>query len=206
MVNPIQTAEPVLQVWLDFVCPYCLLGESNIMQATEGLKFEIEWRPFELRPFPNPTLRPEDEYLPRVWKQSVYPMAERMGIPIYLPTVSPQPYSRLAFIGYQFARAQGNGNAYVDAVLKAFFQKNLDIGSAGTLVSIARDVGLPEHEFANALHDQTYSRMHDAELNIAREKQIRAVPTIEVNGSRFEGVPSVLKLRRVLEQARSNSA
>jgi predicted DsbA family dithiol-disulfide isomerase len=205
MVYPTQATKPVLQVWLDFVCPYCLLGESAIMQATDGLEFEIEWMPFELRPYPNPTLRPEDEYLPRVWKQSVYPLAQRMGIPISLPSVSPQPYSRLAFIGYQFAKTQGNGNAYVDAVLKAFFQKNFDIGSADMLALIAREVGLPEQRFVAALHDRAYADMHDAALNIAREKDIRAVPTLEVNGRRFEGVPPVHELRRVLQEAQSNA-
>lgn len=205
MANPIHTQKPVLQVWLDFVCPYCLLGESAIVQASDGLELEIGWMPFELRPYPTPTLRPEDEYLPRVWKQSVYPLAQRMGIPISLPTVSPQPYSRLAFVGYQFAKTHGNGNAYVDAVLKAFFQKNLDIGSADVLATIARDLGLPEHEFATALHEKIYTDMHDAALNIAREKNIRAVPTIEVGGRRFEGVPPVQELRSVLEKAQGNT-
>lgn len=201
MAPPIQTRKPVLQVWLDFVCPYCLLAESAIVQATDGLEVEIQWMPFELRPYPTPTLRPEDEYLPRVWQQSVYPLALQMGVPIFLPTVSPQPYSRLAFVGYQFARTHGNGNAYVDAVLKAFFQKNLDIGSADVLVLVAREVGFPEHKFAAALHDQAYAAMHDAALNMAREKGIRAVPTLDVNGRRFEGVPPARDLRRVLEIA-----
>ena len=61
-----------IQVWTDFVCPFCLLGEAIIEKAIEGLEVEIEWMPFELRPYPTPTLKPEDEYLPRVWKASVY--------------------------------------------------------------------------------------------------------------------------------------
>lgn len=205
MTPPIQSPKPILRVWLDFVCPYCLLGQSAIMQAVDGLQCEIEWMPFELRAYPTPTLRPEDDYLPRVWKQSVYPLAQQMGIPISLPTVSPQPYSRLAFIGYQFARAQGIGNAYVDAVLTAFFQKNLDIGSVDVLTSIARELGLPESGFAAALQDKDYADRHDAALNIAREKGIRAVPTIEINGRRFEGVPPVRELRMVLEEALKNA-
>ena len=35
--------------------------------------------PFELRPYPHPTLRPEGEYLQRAWSQSVYPLARQMG-------------------------------------------------------------------------------------------------------------------------------
>jgi len=131
-----------IQVWTDFVCPFCLLGESIIEKAIEGLNVEVEWMPFELRPYPTPTLKPEDEYLPRVWKASVYPMAERLGVPIQLPTVSPQPYTRKAFLGLQYAKQQGKGNEYTTAVMKAFFQQNLNIGEDQVLKNILANLGL----------------------------------------------------------------
>jgi hypothetical protein len=40
--------------------------------------------PFELRPYPNETLRPEGDYLQRAWQQRIYPIAHRMGVPIHL--------------------------------------------------------------------------------------------------------------------------
>lgn len=80
-----------IRVWIDFVCPYCLLGEALIRAATDGLEVDVVWMPFELRPYPTPTLRLEDNYLPTAWKHGVYPAAERLGVPIRLPTVSPQP-------------------------------------------------------------------------------------------------------------------
>ena len=131
-----------IQVWTDFVCPFCLLGEAIIEKAIEGLNVEIEWMPFELRPYPTPTLRPEDEYLPRVWKAAVYPMAERLGVPIQLPTVSPQPYTRKAFLGLQYAKQEGKGNAYATAVMKGFFQQNLNIGEDDVLKNILHSLGL----------------------------------------------------------------
>ena len=79
--------------------------------------------PFELRPHPTETLRPEGEYLQRAWSQSVYPLARRMSVPIILPKVSPQPHTHLAFEGYQFAREHGRGNEYNHRVLAAFFQE-----------------------------------------------------------------------------------
>ena len=68
--------------------------------------------PFELRPYPNETLRPEGEYLQRAWTKSVYPIARQMGVAIKLPTVSPQPHSHLAFEGFQYANEHGRGNEY----------------------------------------------------------------------------------------------
>src|SRR3954452_1586745 len=98
--------------------------------------------PFELRPEPNPTLRPEGEYLQRAWSQSVYPLARRMGVPIALPPVSPQPHTHLAFEGYQYARGHGKGNEYNHRVLEAFFREGLDIGDVGVLARLAGEVGL----------------------------------------------------------------
>src|SRR6476661_8515023 len=99
--------------------------------------------PFELRPEPHPTLRPEGEYLQRAWQQSVYPIARRMGVPIALPPVSPQPHTHLALEGYQYAREHGKGNDYNHRVLEAFFVEGRDIGDVGVL---AGEVGLDEDE------------------------------------------------------------
>src|ERR1700736_4890236 len=96
-----------INVYSDYVCPFCYLAEFPFREAIKGKDVEDEWMPFELRPEPQPTLRPEGEYLQRAWSQSVYPIAERMGVPIALPPVSPQPYTHLAFEGYQFAREHG---------------------------------------------------------------------------------------------------
>src|SRR5262245_52335488 len=103
--------------------------------------------PFELRPEPHPTLRPEGDYLQRAWQPSVYPIARRMGVPIRLPTVSPQPHTHLAFEGYQYAKEHGKGNEYNDRVLKAFFVEDQNIGDIGVLAKLAGKVGLNQQEF-----------------------------------------------------------
>jgi predicted DsbA family dithiol-disulfide isomerase len=189
-----------IQVWTDFVCPFCLLGESIIEKAVEGLNVEIEWMPFELRPYPTPTLKPEDEYLPRVWKASVYPMAERLGVPIKLPTVSPQPYTRKAFLGLQFAKQQGQGNEYATAVMKAFFQQNLNIGEDDVLKNILHTLGLNPAGLDEFVNSPEANAQHDVDLQFAKQVGIQAVPSLAVGSQFFSGVPSVQALRRVLEQ------
>src|SRR5436190_12364789 len=90
-----------IKVYSDYVCPFCYLAEVPLREAIRGKDVEVEWMPFELRPEPQPTLRPEGDYLQRAWLQSVYPIARRMGVPIKLPALSPQPHTHLAFEGYQ---------------------------------------------------------------------------------------------------------
>ena len=191
-----------IQVWTDFVCPFCLLGESIIEKAIEGLNVEVEWMPFELRPYPTPTLKPEDEYLPRVWKASVYPMAERLGVPIQLPTVSPQPYTRKAFLGLQYAKQQGKGNEYTTAVMKAFFQQNLNIGEDQVLKNILANLGLNPAELDEFVNSPLANAQHDADLHYAKQLGIQAVPSLAVGEQFFSGVPSVQALRDAIQRER----
>lgn len=191
-----------IQVWTDFVCPFCLLGESIIEKAIEGLNVEVEWMPFELRPYPTPTLKPEDEYLPRVWKASVYPMAERLGVPIQLPTVSPQPYTRKAFLGLQYAKQQGKGNEYTTAVMKAFFQQNLNIGEDQVLKNILANLGLNPAGLDEFVSSPQANAQHDADLQYAKQLGIQAVPSLAVGEQFFSGVPSVQALRDAIQRER----
>ncbi|WP_370262701.1 DsbA family protein [Limnobacter sp.] len=189
-----------IHVWTDFVCPFCLLGERIIEQAAEGLPVHIEWMPFELRPHPTPTLRPEDDYLPRVWKSSVYPMAERLGVPIKLPTVSPQPYTRKAFLGLQYAKQAGQGNAYTTAVMKAFFQQDQNIGEDAVLKNILNGLGMDPAGLDEFINSPQANAQHDADLEHAQRMGIQAVPSVLVGRQLFSGVPSVQALREVLLQ------
>ena len=184
-----------IQVWIDFVCPFCLLGETVIRKAIAGLNVEIEWMPFELRAYPTPTLRPEDEYLPNAWKHSVYPTAERMGVDIKLPTISPQPYTRTAFLGLQYAAEHGKADEYVDAVLRAFFQKNLDIGDMQVLETIVSELGLPADGLDAAVESEERNAKHDAVLRQAQALGIRAVPSVAVGKQVYSGTPPVDVLR-----------
>ena len=121
-------------------------------------------------PTRNATLRPEGDYLQRAWQQSVYPIARRMGVPIKLPTVSPQPHTHLAFEGYQYAREHGKGNEYNHRVLEAFFVEGQDIGDIGVLTRLAGEVGLDEKEFEEALRTRKYREAHQRALRHAYEE------------------------------------
>jgi len=189
---------PEVTVYFDYACPYCLLAEEAIATTAAERGATVSWRPFELRPEPHPTLRPEDDYLPRVWRNSVYPMAEQLGVPITLPTVSPQPYTHLAFEGALYARAHGRAEPYHAAVLRAFFQHDRDIGRPDVLADIAAQVDLDADGFATALAERRYAEDHRAELAEAYAASVRAVPTVDVGPHRLEGVPSPEQLRQAL--------
>ena len=157
--------------------------------------------PFELRPEPHPTLRPEGEYLQRAWSQSVYPIARRMGVPIALPPVSPQPHTHLAFEGYQYAREHGGGNAYNQQVLEAFFVEGRDIGDIAVLTRLAGEVGLDEREFEDALRSRKYRESHRRALRHAYgEAGVSGVPMFVIGGRTLTGLQDRETLEAVIDE------
>jgi predicted DsbA family dithiol-disulfide isomerase len=157
--------------------------------------------PFELRPEPHPTLRPEGDYLQRAWAQSVYPIARRMGVPIKLPPVSPQPHTHLAFEGFRYAKEHGKGNEYNHGVLKAFFVEGLDIGDIDVLTKLAGEVGLDEKEFEEALRSRKYREAHRRALRHAYEEAgVTGVPMFVIGGQTLTGLQDKETLEAVIEE------
>ncbi|MBP1153779.1 MULTISPECIES: DsbA family protein [unclassified Paenibacillus] len=190
-----------IKVYSDYVCPFCYIAEVPLEEAVKGKDVEVEWMPYELRPYPNETLRPEDEYLPRVWNQSVYPMAAQYGLNMVLPNVSPQPHTHLAFEGFQYAKEHGKGNEYTHRMFGAFFQEEQDIGQIDVLTRIAGELGLNESEFRHALETRKYQDIHRKALEHAvEEAKITAVPTFKIGETVVQGVRSKESIERIIEE------
>jgi predicted DsbA family dithiol-disulfide isomerase len=156
--------------------------------------------PFELRPHPHPTLDPEGEYLKSAWHKSVYPLAEQLGVPIKLPTVSPQPYTRLAHEGMEYAKDHGKADEYNHAVFSAFFQDSQDIGSLDVLARIAGRVGLDQQDFRRALEEGRYRKRTSELLREAGKQMINAVPTFIIGGQRLSGLYPAETLSRIIDE------
>ncbi|WP_172372831.1 DsbA family oxidoreductase [Sporosarcina jiandibaonis] len=188
-----------IKIYSDYVCPFCLLAKKPLDEAIEGKDVEVEWMPYELRPYPNETLKPEEHYLQSTWKQSVFPMAEQMGIDIVLPSVSPQPHTHLAFEGYQYAKEQGKGNEYNERILRAFFQEDLDIGDIEQLTRLAGEIGLDEKKYREALETRKYKEAHQQALQHAyNEAGITAVPTFVIGDTKVPGIRSKEMLEQII--------
>jgi predicted DsbA family dithiol-disulfide isomerase len=165
--------------------------------------------PFELRPEPHPTLRPEGDYLQRAWQQSVYPLARRMGVPVTLPPVSPQPHTHLAFEGFQYAKEHGKGNDYNHRVLRAFFVEGRDIGSIDVLTKLAGEVGLDEKGLGEALRTRKYREAHQQALRHAyAEAGVSGVPRFVIGNQVLTGLQDRETLEAVVgeEMGRNDQA
>lgn len=197
-----------IDVWSDFVCPFCLLEEPvlDALAHELGDRLDVAWRAYELRPDPVPTLEPDGAYLHDIWARAVYPMAAERGMSLTLPPV--QPRSRLAHETARHAVRHGHGEAVRRAIFRAFFEDGHDIGDIDVLV----DAGAAQGLDAAALRDALVHGEHTSGvLDDQREAQalgLRGVPALRVQrlgGDRpavlVSGAQPLAVLRRAIAQA-----
>ena len=171
------TAAVVIDVWSDYVCPFCYLELPVLDRVRETFgaeAVEVVWHAFELRPEPVPTLEPAGDYLVSVWSRSVYPMAAERGMVLKLPPV--QPRSRKAFEATAFARDAGRGEAMLQALFTAFFEHGRDIGRIDELAAVGCEVGLDAEALRDALDRGVHAGSVLAEEAEAGRLGIRGVP------------------------------
>lgn len=186
-------------IYSDYVCPFCFLEIPALERLRDEQGVELDYRAFELRPEPVPTLDPAGEYLTTVWNNSVYPLAARLGIEIHLPPV--QPRSRLAFEGAEFARDAGRVHAYTRAVHEAFFQRGLDIGGIDVLADVAAGVGLDDAALRAALAEHRYLPRVLEQEREAHELGIHSVPSVILGDYLIPGCVSYDTLLRATRVA-----
>ncbi len=169
-----------IDVWSDYVCPFCYLVEPTLARIEQEFaeNTKVVWRAFELRPEPVPTLDPDGAYLREIWASSVYPMAEQRGMTLRLPPV--QPRSRLAHEAGVHARVHGRFTPLNDAIFRAFFKQGADIGDLNVLVKLGGTVGLEETELRNALTDGRHRQHVLDDEALAAEIGISGVPALTV--------------------------
>lgn len=191
-----------IKAYSDFICPFCFLGKGPLDEIVKEKDVEVEWMPFELRPEPYPKIDPwnESDKLGS-WDAFIKPTAEKLGIDMRLPHVSPHPYTNLAFEGYQFAKEQELGNEYIHRVFTAFFQEEQNIGEIDVLTKLAEELGLDAEAFREALVSRKYREVHQEAIKHAYEARISAVPTFIIGDQVIQGLASKERLAHAIDQA-----
>lgn len=189
-----------IQVYSDYVCPFCFLAKHPFEEAIQDKDVEVEWLPFELRPEPSEPLDPiHDPSKLALWEKSIYPKINELGISMKLPNVSPHPYTGLAFEGFHFAKAHGKAKEYNDKIFTAFFQEEKNIGQLDVLVDVAKQIGLDANQFKEALEKRTYKQTQEAALKHAYEEAyIHAVPTFKIGDTVISGMTSKEEFERII--------
>ena len=162
-------------------------------------RIKVQWRSFELRPEPVPTLDPDGDYLVSAWRNHVYPLAAKMKMTLKRPPV--QPRSRLAHEAAKWADKHGRFEEYNLALFRAFFEYGKDIGNIEILKELASDLKLDAEALHISLKNGDYTAFVLADEQEARQVGVRAVPAFVVNGEVVAaGVQSAERLHELLSR------
>lgn len=190
----------VIQVFSDYVCPYCYLGAIPIGKAAAVTGAEVVWRAFQLRESGPPKFEPRGERMNAGWKNSIYPMAERLGVEMHQP--SRLPLTRLAHEAAAWARSKDSFEQFHRRLFNAFFVEDKDFSELVVLKEIAWQAGLNPGELEKALAEQRMADEVDEDLLIARTYGITSVPSCVIGGHVLAGVQDEAILIRAIELAR----
>lgn len=127
-----------------------------------------------MRPEPVPALDPKGDYLAKAWKNSVYPLAERLGVMMRLPPI--QPRSRRAHEAAHWARSKGRFQDYHESVFRAFFERGENIGEIEVLMSLASELDLDAESLRQALEHHEFEPSVVADESDAQVLGITGVP------------------------------
>lgn len=147
-------------------------------------------------------LDPDGEYLTQAWRDHVYPLAARIGLPMKKPPI--QPRSRLAHEAAKWSGDQGRLAEYNNALFRAFFQFGRDIGDKAILMELAGELGLDREDLSQALLSHLFTPAVHADAETAQRLGIRAVPSFVVdNRVLASGVQTAERLQELIERGPS---
>lgn len=179
-----------VEIWSDFVCPFCYIGkrkfEAALEQFAHGNEVEIVYRSFELDPNA-PVKAPYDihDMLSKKYGMSreqakqmnegVGQQAKAVGLTYNfdtMPVTNTFDAHRLA----HYAAAQGKSAEMTERLLYAHFTETKPIGDKETLADLAAEVGLDRDEAAKVLAGNDYAKEVRADQQDGAALGIRGVP------------------------------
>ena len=95
--------------------------------------------------------------------------------------------SRLAQELGKWAEQMGKGDAFHDAVFRAYFADGRNIADANILADVATSVGLDAKEAHTVLAARIFKESVDTDWARAFESRVTAVPTFLTNGQTLTG-------------------
>ncbi len=178
----------------DTVCPWCYVGKRQLEQAMArrpDIRFEIDWRPFQL----NPGLPPEGmdriayltakmgsvERVKPIYEQ-IAAVGRELGIAFNFEGIKQSPNTLRAHCLVLWARPSGSQDAVVEALFKAFFVENRDIGDQDVLVDIASSCGMDGAVVRDLLDRGAGLDRLRQEEGVARGAGVGGVPFFIIEG------------------------
>ncbi len=208
-----------IEVISDTVCPWCFIGKRKLESALADMPdvdATVTWRPYFLDPHVPAGGVDAREYLAAKFGSHraaealggrIREEAERVGIAFDFAVQKVRPNTLDSHRLIHWAHEAGVGDAVVEALFSAYFEKGRDIGDRDVLAVIGGAAGLDEEAIRCRLESDDDSDTVLAQVGQAQDDCVTAVPTFSIQGFLLPGAqePKVLAhtIQRILDKRRS---
>src|SRR5712671_1405518 len=174
-----------LEVFTDFVCPWCYLCTPRIEKLRKNFDVEVQWRFFPLHPnTPAEGLSLKELFAGRLAnfeaaQINLKKLMEAEGLQF-----NERTYTYNSRLAQELAKAFDHLR---DSLYKAYFEGGRNIGDIEVLVDIARSAEVPVDAARRVLIERTFKEAVDADWEKARQYGITGVPTFVAGGQRLVG-------------------
>lgn len=183
-----------IEVWSDFVCPFCYIGKRRLEEALAQFPdrhVDVVYKSFELDPHAERnTGRNMHEKLAakygrsideaREMTQNMTDQAKMVGLDFRFDTVVPTNTFDAHRVS-QLANEKGVGKAFAERFFKAVLTDGKDIGDHETISSLASEVGLDREEVSAVLEGTDYTEAVRKEEAEAQQIGVQGVPFFVIN-------------------------
>lgn len=209
-----------IKIASDVVCPWCLVGKTELEIAMEQLKddyhFEVQYLPFELAPdMPKEGASFKEHISAKFgdWNkflQGSNYLVERgkgLGIDFDFANIERSPNTFDMHRIIQFAHQFGLQAPVKNAYMRAYFEKNIDLSNVENVISIAKSEGLDEEMVRQLLAGSEGSSEIINIQNSLRTMGITGVPFFILNDQYgLSGAVPADQLVEAIKEASLNEA
>lgn len=185
-----------IEIWSDFVCPFCYIGKKRLEQAIERfpkkLNISIRYKSYELDPNAtnyagknmNETLA--EKYNMTIEKaeqmnKQIADQARTVGLEFVFDTMKPGNTFHAHRVS-KYAKKINQEAKYVDTMLYNYFTLSKDISNPDTILSITDDLGFDHKEVKEILENKdTFASEVRNDQDEAKELGITGVPFFVIN-------------------------
>jgi predicted DsbA family dithiol-disulfide isomerase len=184
-----------IEVWSDFVCPFCYIGkrrlEEALAQLPESAEVEVDYKSFELDPqAKSNTGQNMHEKLAakygrsleeaREMTQNMTEQAKMVGLDFHFDTMVPTNTFDAHRVA-KFAETKGLGKEVAERFFKGVLTDSRDLGDHQTLAELASEIGMDSKEVNEVLQGTDYTEVVRAEENEAHQIGVQGVPFFVIN-------------------------
>jgi predicted DsbA family dithiol-disulfide isomerase len=193
-----------VQVFSDYICPFCFIGSLRLLRLSNAFDLQVAWQGIELHPETPPTGMPVSElgYPAQQWLEMMNHLrglAAEDGI--MLAELDFTTNSRKALLLAEAAKEAGRTIFYrVHARLfRAMHTEGLNIGDERTLRRLAGEAGLADELVEAAWRQERFANRLRASTQEALRLGIKGVPTYVIGEQVITGAVSFEELYEAAE-------